>query len=772
MVSLSSRSVRAATIALGLTLLVALALRFNHIDTQSLWSDEGNSVAMAPRAIPEIVRRTAQDIHPPLYYMALHGWVLVFGTSEAAARGLSALFGTATVAMTAALGMRVGGRRVALFGALFAVHYSQEARMYAMVTFLGAASWLAWFEVVRGRGAAEPPRARVIAYLLVTLAMLYTHYYAVSLVVAQNLAWLWLWLRGRRVTWQGRAWIVAQLSLVLLYLPWLWYARRSILNWPAVSPEIPALAFFADLFRIFSVGVANEGLLAWSGVGFGVLLMAGLVAAVVGRGSPGRDRLSTPIQPLFYAGVPVLLMLALSLDRPFWNPKFLLIALPGYHLLLGQGADFLLRLAQRGGYRLAGAVATAIAAFALLAPMPSLYNEFHDPRYWRDDYRAIARTIAAREEAGDAILLDGPGQSEIFDYYYDGDLPLYLLPATRPINEPASEAQLEAIAAAHERLFAVWWAEQEGDPDLVIPRWLEQNTFEAGSRWYGAVRLATYRLGDLPSPQPLDVAFALPGEEGRLRLEGAAVEPVSVIAGEVLAINSQWSTDGSTPATFFAQLLDGANNIVGQYDGPGGAPSVADWDAGESYAVLMGLPVAVGAAPGTHRLIVGAYDPVTGQRFVTEEGDAYELGAVSVAVPVEPPAVEALALRPGEEQHASYGDLTLVGARANRLGHDHEPTTPLAAGEPVSLLLYWRAEVASPVFPALLIRMLDDRHHAVAEWSLEPLEGRYPPEQWRQGELARDPHIRFIPADVAAGRYRLLLEDGSTRTLIGEIVVH
>ncbi len=54
-------------LAPALILLLAAALRFYRLAGQSLWSDEGNSVALAQAGLAEIAARTALDIHPPLY---------------------------------------------------------------------------------------------------------------------------------------------------------------------------------------------------------------------------------------------------------------------------------------------------------------------------------------------------------------------------------------------------------------------------------------------------------------------------------------------------------------------------------------------------------------------------------------------------------------------------------------------------------------------------------------------------------------------------------
>ena len=126
-------------------LLVATGLRFYRLHAQSFWNDEGNTARLVERPVPLIIEGAAGDIHPPGYYLLLHVWRAFTGDSEFALRAFSALCGVLTVAVTAAVGQRVGGRRTALGAALLvavhplAIYYSQEARMYAL---LGLASAL------------------------------------------------------------------------------------------------------------------------------------------------------------------------------------------------------------------------------------------------------------------------------------------------------------------------------------------------------------------------------------------------------------------------------------------------------------------------------------------------------------------------------------------------------------------------------------------------------------------------------------------------------
>ncbi|MDI7278250.1 MAG: glycosyltransferase family 39 protein, partial [Anaerolineae bacterium] len=185
---------RLALAALALVLAVGAGLRFYRLEGQSLWNDEGTSVALAGRSLGQITLSAAADIHPPLYHYLLHCWLALFGTSDAAARSLSAAVGVALLALTYLLGRRLFDARTGLVAALLAglssyqVYYAQEARMYMLLTFLGAASsylfWHGWLDRRVGHRAWA-----MVGWIAVTTLAVYTQYLGAALILAQDLAW-------------------------------------------------------------------------------------------------------------------------------------------------------------------------------------------------------------------------------------------------------------------------------------------------------------------------------------------------------------------------------------------------------------------------------------------------------------------------------------------------------------------------------------------------------------------------------------------------------
>ena len=82
----------------------------------------------------------------PLYYVLLHAWSAVFGRSETALRGFSAVFGIAAIPLVAAIARRLLVRPFAVVAATWILvlsypqtAYSQEARAYEFTAFLSVA---------------------------------------------------------------------------------------------------------------------------------------------------------------------------------------------------------------------------------------------------------------------------------------------------------------------------------------------------------------------------------------------------------------------------------------------------------------------------------------------------------------------------------------------------------------------------------------------------------------------------------------------------------
>ena len=737
-------------ILLSVILLLALGLRFYHLAEPSLWNDEGTSVAVAQRDLATIARDAANDIHPPLYYWLLHGWVRLLGTGEAAVRSLSALLGVALVALIYALGRRLRPQEGAWIGLLaaflaavnpFQVYYSQEARMYMLVAVLAAAAVLALVRFVESGSAAA-----LVALVVLEAAGLYTHYSFIFLVVVVNLAYL-LSLRNRHLDrGQLLGWIASQAVVMLLYLPWLPTALRQVTSWPGPSPQVSFFQALAETWRWLVLGPAID-----TGQAAAPLLAAAFLA-VVGLFRWSSKRIWEPALLAVWLAVPVVSILALGLYREAYL-KFLLVASPPVMLLLAAGT---LGHGERPARYILRAAQLIAILLVLVGTGVALRHYYVEPVYARDDYRGIAAYIEAIGRPGDAIVLNAPGQQEVFNYYYHGELQVYPLPASRPADPTATEAALSGLVRPGGRVFAVLWATGESDPEGVVEGWLERQAYKALDAWYGNVRLAVYAVPDQVPSAPdhsLDVPLRSAGSGDEIRLVGYSLAQRQLAAGDILPVTLFWQADRTPSRRYklFVHLLDAGDQIVGQIDAeiPPGQP-------GEQVASNLGVPVHPATPPGEYRVEVGLYDPETGERLLAPDGASQVwLEPLAVERPAAPAPLLALGMQ--HSDGASFGEIALLGYDLHKLGFAHQPEAALWPGDVLHANLYWRAQDQPGGDWQIDLSLVSEDGRQVVDLTAEPVNG-YPTSSWQAGDVWRGQFNLPLPGDLPPGRYRLRVQ--------------
>lgn len=787
-------------IALLLILVLAAFLRFYRLDGQSLWADEGNSVSLSGRDLPLVTAGAAHDIHPPLYYYLLHFWMLVFGNSEFAVRALSALLGIGLVYLTYLLGRHISHHWLGLIAAFlsaispFQIYYSQETRMYILLAVLSALSVYSFIRLLKAEASKTRNTQYAIRnnlwvglYIVATALALYTHYSFPIIIVMENLLYgIWLamsWQQGR-VLRRVLRWVVIQVAVIALYGPWLPVAYRQVSGWPSISQPYGLLFVVQEAFRLFSLGpTAGSPHSSLFLLGFVAIFIAGVWPSIL-PSLPGREKVNpTPtstlplrgregegaqsllphrfliLLPLLYCLFPVLMMYALALWRPAYRSKFFLVGSPAFCLILAQG---ILQWSNVAGKRFTTRylLPAACLMFISFASYQSVWNYYFNPKYARDDYRGIAQYISAVEKRGDAVLLNAPNQWEIFTYYYKGDLPLYPLPRSRPLDEAQTGEELMEITTKHDRIFAILWAVDESDPGRFIEGWLAKRAYKALDTWYGNVRLAIYAVSPAPLTEVQNPLEATLGNE--IALLGYNLLAREVEAGDILPLTLFWQALASPKERYkvFVHVLDKAAHIVGQWDSePGGGMHLTTlWQPGETIADNYGVLIRPGTPPGQHWIEVGMYSLTSGQRLSISGrdqawGDHILLDTIEVLRPSKPPPLAALKLQ--YEVGIQYDDLTLLGYNLYKLGYDHQPNEPLHPGDILHLDLYWGTIRAPQADWQLTLQLLDSKGNILTTQQAWPAGVDYPTTAWKLGEVVRGQYDILIPLEASKGSYRL-----------------
>jgi len=802
-------------IVLALVLL-GLSLRLYCLDAQSYWSDEGASVTLALGPLEDIAPKSAADIHPPLYYYLLWFWVHLFGPSELAVRSLSVLAGTLLVALTFAIGRRTVGTGAALIGTFLCaispllIYYSQEARMYELMALWGALS--AWFllQLTTGKAQTPKPKAQIwVGYVVVATLGLYTQYFFFTVLLWQN---LYILYHASRITFHAARntqhaarntlpalrftlpWIAAQAAVGVLFLPWALRAGGQLAGWPSFGEPFTLPDLLRRVFVAFTFGPAAAetltGKAAWALWALVALSLIALLWTIAREWLRPKSEIRNPKSQTtdvtfiaLYLFVPIAAVYVLSQNRPMDKPDFvkqILAAAPAYCLFLGLGIAGSGRLVNWGIGRLRigklgfGAWGLGFACLVLAGLTffsgRALNAYYHNPKYARDDYRGLAALIAASEQPGDAIILNAPGQIEIFELYYHGPATRYPLPRQRPIDEGVTAADLEALAAEHGRVWLVLWAVEESDPGRFVEGWLDAHAYKTLEQWYGNVRLVLYQVaasGAASIERPLRLRL---GEA--ITLLGYNLPPMAR-AGEVAPLTLFWQASQPVERRYkvFAHVINGHDYLWGQRDAEpvGNARPTTTWVAGEAITDAYGLLVLPGTPPGEYHVEVGMYGlaPPDGARLLVydaagaPQGDRVLLGPITVTRPLTPPPTEAL-LIPHPLEHEFGDDIRLLGYSLTRWGETEE-RTEFASGEVALLTLFWRAAGQPGDNYCVRVQLLDSAGQAVLTREVAPAEGHAPTASWQPGDAVRDQH-RLALAGVASGTYRLAValvaEDG------------
>jgi len=347
--------------------------------------------------------------------------------------------------------------------------------MYALLGMFGALAMNGLWELT----ASGPGRRAAAAYVVGMAGTLYTQYFGVLLLAVANI-WFGLSLVGR-LKKPGAArlalgWVGLQCLVGAAALPWYLAVLPQLGRWATGVPAQPLAETVRDLAAQAVAGPAWTALGPWVG-------LAALGLAVLGVGAFRLNPWAAGFAAA-YAAVDIIMPL-LDLYRRFYQPKFLLLGLPGMVLwaAAGLGPAFGAGLKPRPWGAVLGAVILGGTGILGLA---GVGEYFVNPAYWRDDYRGLARVISALGRPADGIILDAPGQQEIFAYYYQGPMPVYPLPRTRPPDPAATAREVADLLGRHERLWAVFWGDREADPQGIVEGTLNGSAYRAWDRWFGS----------------------------------------------------------------------------------------------------------------------------------------------------------------------------------------------------------------------------------------------------------------------------------------------
>ncbi|MDQ7025284.1 MAG: glycosyltransferase family 39 protein [Anaerolineae bacterium] len=641
-------------IVVTLLLLIAAFVRFHNLGVQSLWYDEGVAYGHSQRNLFEMIPLLRNNVHVPAYFASLSLWEDFVGSTEFGLRSYSVLWSILGVAATYALGKRlfspIAGMSAAAFVILntFSIYYAQETRMYAMMATIGALSmWVfagLWQRLLMpSHNSSNNLWKWGVALAVLNTVGAYTHFsYALVMLAQGALAILALGnllkqYIGGDVPFDvlRRAFVIyflANLATILLFSPWLVTAISQVSAQPNISDTVSWIDMNRILQGWMSYGITyQETLGSMNFVVYFFLIFAFL--------APEKSQSRTwwrMLLPIVWVLLSIAVYSTLGLYTRYL--RFLLPAQIGFALWMGRGVWMLWQVIPRAAQnpehslrtrlarqmpKIASFVAVAAFSYTLANGIPPLYN---DADYQRDDYRQLAQIIAEESQPDDAIILSAPGLQEIFGYYYDGDLPIFTLPASDDIA-----GDTHAIIAEYDRLFTVLYGNREQDPQGLVTATLNNDAYQINAEWIGNIRLERYATpAQFDDAQRLNVAFG-----DSITLESVAFSATTVSRNDALQIQLQWITESPLETRYkvFVQLLNADGTLAAQRDSEpsGGQAMTTLWQVGETVIDNHALAIPADLPDGNYTLIIGLYDANNpNDRLPVGDSDFLELGAIVV----------------------------------------------------------------------------------------------------------------------------------------------
>lgn len=219
--------------------LIAVMCQIEEALSYDIWVDEAFSLRMIQHPYQNMIQLTAQDVHPPLYYIILKFGVdflkLISGdTPEIFLAKLVSIVPFVLVLLLNCFWIRYKwGMEVSAFfslciaGAPQLTEYAVDIRMYGYAFLFVTVTFLILFELIREESYSW---LKGILFAGFSVMAAYTHYFAlVSVGIAYVLLLVDI-LKKRRQFQDKIKFIVLAFIAVLCYLPWIFVLLRQIVS--------------------------------------------------------------------------------------------------------------------------------------------------------------------------------------------------------------------------------------------------------------------------------------------------------------------------------------------------------------------------------------------------------------------------------------------------------------------------------------------------------------------------------------------------------------
>ncbi len=372
--------------------------------TQSLWRDEAYSILISQKPIFTYLHLSFE---PPLYYIFLHVWMRVFGTSEIAVRSLSLVAFLIAIFYVGKLAKKIYGSSwlstflpICFFLNPMLFYYAFEARAYG---------WYLAFTVLSTYAYVEK---KWLMYVAATVLGLYTHAYMVFVIGVQCIHYVVTHIHARihktHHTVSDR-FLPSVIGVGILYIPWIVKMYTDI-------PRLKQSWYFPVDTQLFKSVLGNI-FLGYEGTPWNlwifmqrvsfVLIVCSLIAIF-----RKKDRSFTYYFFLLLY-VPLITILAISVYKPLYVMRYMIPATVAEVFLITAA------IASIKNQTIQKIIGTLLCTFLVG------FSFWFAPNHKKPDIRSVMAEINTLQRKQDAIFVDDALILYEAMYYNTSPTPIY-----------------------------------------------------------------------------------------------------------------------------------------------------------------------------------------------------------------------------------------------------------------------------------------------------------------------------------------------------------
>lgn len=596
-------------------ILIGFAFRVYNLDAVSFRGDEAFTAQYwvdypLSKSLSEIIQI---EPFPPLGYIVYRVWgLLTLADTTFGLRYFSVITNILGSAVMFALGRRLAGDRVGLIATVlwtfnpFFIWHAQDFRMYALWATLTLLNlWLAMITVQRRQ------MVDYALYFLVALSSVMIFYFeAITLLVLG----IFVTISRRHepkfvLKWLGMNAIIA-LATVISFI----YFQGDLLGpdgYGGLGQNFDPAEIFTRLIPTLIFGSTLPAYTLYD-ISF-VLSGAILMALVMVWYKSWRNGLLLSL----LSTLPMILLLIVADSLNAVDARYILNATPAFLLLFAITLGMLANFRHRIKWLIIGIMAVSY----ITVTGASLVNHYANPLFAKShDWRAITDYLEETVSNNDVVIQTAADAA--FGYYYSAPAAERAIPGLITQGEDEILAELNLIQDEFESFWIIAESGQDWPNAHVLPDWLATNRQLVRQTKIAGIPVREYRRWAVVSDE---IATPIDTKLGDITTLAGTTSPVIPQAMENWPIWLYWQPEANTdrPHKVFIHVIrESDNQIVAQSDlePQNGRTPTTIWNEQTIIRDVHFLDM-TGLKPDNYRVIVGLYDPETGDRLHTPTDD-------------------------------------------------------------------------------------------------------------------------------------------------------